>query len=390
MNIDYLKMLKDSGIPTTEEELKAKWDEENAKQGSPISNDSAYSVFWRLISALITQPVIWMIKFMAESVLPNSFVKTATGIYLDVLAWAVHLERKPAVKAQGVVTFTREDVGSPFTVPAGTRIRTATINNSVYELIVEEDTEFLSAAATLDVLCIAADSGTAYNLAPGYYAILAEPIAGIISVSNPADWIIQPGTDTETDDELRERVRNQFGTASDFHTDSVYRSLISSFAGVKADAIYFEHNAPRGPGTANAYVLFDFDAPTAEYLATINNFITDQGHHGHGDDLQVYQLPTQAQDLIVNVWHEPFLSVDEITQLQADVDNYIRAAFRENNSYDPTLTHPYSRFSFSKLGQEVHLQFTNVHSIDFNLADIVSTLWVPVINTMTINMAVAE
>jgi uncharacterized phage protein gp47/JayE len=388
--VDFYKILSDSGLPTTEAELSAEWKAEVAAQGSTISNDNTYSPFWRTVNALITQPVLWMIKFMAETVFPNSFVETASGVYLDLLAAAVNLTRKPAGKAKGVLTFTRADVNSPYTIPAGTVIQTVAINGFVYQMITDADTAFQPAQATVNVNCTAAGTGNKYNLAPGYYAVLPVPIAGITSVTNGAQWLAVPGTDTETDNDLRNRVRNQFGTASDYHTDSVYRFMISQFPGVKSDAIWFEHNAPRGPGTANAFVLFDFDAPATQYLADINGYITDDGNHGHGDDLQVYQMPVTTHALTVSVWHVDFLTAAQIAALQDEIETFVRAAFRENKAYSPTLTYPYERFSFSKLGQELHKQFPEIHSLDFSLADIVSALNVPTLSSLTVNMAVTE
>lgn len=388
--VDFYKILSDSGIPTTEAELSTEWETVLTEQNSLISNDNAYSPFWRVINAMITQPVLWLVKFMAETVFPNSFVETATGIWLDLLAAAVNLSRKPASAAQGVIMFTRADVSAAYTIPAGTVIQTTAINGFIYELATNADTAFLPGQASVNVLCTAVGVGDAYNLATGYYAILQQPIAGITAVTNTDGWLSAPGTDIELDEDLRNRVRNQFNTASDYHTDSVYRFMISQFQGVKSDAIWFEHNAPRGPGTANAFVLFDFDAPATQYLIDINAYITDDGHHGHGDDLQVYQMPVTTHALIVNVWHEDFLSATEISQLQADIDNFIRCAFRENKAYSPTLTYPYSRFSFSKLGRELHSEFPDVQSIDFNLADIISALNVPTLSSLTVNMAVTE
>jgi len=390
MSVDFNKILSDNGIPTTQTELETVWTDEVAAQGSTISNDNAYSPFWRVVTALITKPVLWLTAFMADTVLPNSFVQTATGLWLELLAWAVNLTRKPAAQAKGLITFTRADINSAYTIPAGTIIQTASINGYIYELLTDVATAFTPGLATVAVPCTAAAVGDAYNLAIGYYSILKNPIAGITSVINAAGWLTVPGTDIETDNDLRDRVRNQFGTASDFHTDSVYRALISQFPGVAIDAIWFEHNAPRGPGTANAFILFDFDAPATQYLIDINAYITDAGHHGHGDDLQVYLMPETTHALTASVWHEPFLTAAQITALHTNVNNFIRAAFRENKAYDPTLTYPHSRFSFSKLGQELHKQFADIHSIDFDLTDIVSALDIPVLSALTVNMAVTE
>ncbi|UOA08615.1 baseplate J/gp47 family protein [Methylobacter sp. S3L5C] len=390
MSVDFYKILSDSGIPTTQSELENAWSAEVTAQGSTISNDNAYSPFWRVITALITKPVLWLIGFMAGTVLPNSFVQTATGLWLELLAWAVNLTRKLPSKAQGKITFTRADINVAYTVPAGTIIQTASINGFIYAMITDSPTAFLAEQVTVDVNCTAADIGERYNLAMGYYNILPVPIAGITNVSNISGWLTLPGTDTEADNDLRDRVRNQFGTASNFHTDSVYKSLISQFPGIKIDDIWFEHDAPRGPGTANAFVLFDFDAPDTQYLLDINAFITDSGHHGHGDDLKVYAMPKTTHALTAHIWHEYFLSAAQIATLQIDINNFIRAAFRENRSYSPTLTYPYSRFSFSKLTQELHKEFATIHSITFDLIDIISVLNVPTLSALTVTLSVTE
>ncbi|EJZ9657506.1 baseplate J/gp47 family protein, partial [Escherichia coli] len=99
--------------------------------------------------------------------------------------------------------------------------------------------------------------GSGHNLAPGYFRILPVAIPGIASVVNREDWLTVPGADEESDDELRDRIRNQFNLVSSYHTDAVYRGLIASVAGLSIDRIYFQHDAPRGPGTANAYLLLD-------------------------------------------------------------------------------------------------------------------------------------
>lgn len=388
--VDFTEVLKDAGIPTTQDELDVQWKKDVEDSGSTINNDSKYSPFWRIINALVTAPALWLITFLVGTALPNTFVKYANGVFLELLADAVNLTRKLAVFARGTITFTRDDVGQDVVINVDTVIKTASLNGKVFKLKTTAETNFLPGLATVEVPVIAVEEGADFNLATGYFTVLEEPIGNILSVVNSDTWLTTPGADVEKDDDLRARIRNQFGTASDFHTDSVYKSLISEFPGVAIDAIWFEHNAPRGAGTANAYVLFDFASPVAQYLADINAFITDDGHHGHGDDLQVYQLPEQDQILVASVWYEDFLTADEIDDLQTDIDTFIKAAFRENNVYSPTLTKPYARFSFSKLAGELDNEFVGIHSIDFNLTDIVSALWIPRLTDLTVNMQVTE
>lgn len=115
-DVNFRQALSDAGIPTTEAGLKAAWEAEVVAQGSKLSNTSAYSPFWRVVTALVTQPVLWLISLVSDTVLPNFFVKTATGAWLEMLAWAVNVERKGATKAQGVILFTREGTAGELVV----------------------------------------------------------------------------------------------------------------------------------------------------------------------------------------------------------------------------------------------------------------------------------
>lgn len=388
--MDFTQTLKDAGIPTTQEELEVIWKDTVTATGSLISNTDKMSPFWRVVTALITNPVLWLVNFIAVTLIPNAYVKYATGEFLDLLGDAVNLKRKKPTKAVGIIRFTRVDLGMAITVPIGTIIQTASINGIIYRLIATDTKTFAAGLYTLDVPVEAEFTGSVFNFGANYYAILPTQISGVTAVSNPSDWITLPGTDLETDDYLRGRIRNQFGTASDYHTDSVYKSMISTFPGVHIDAIWFEHNAPRGPGTANAFILFDFSATVTQFLININLYITDQGNHGHGDDLIVYQMPEQAKILTATVYVDKFLTAAQKTAIHDKAVLFINAAFRENNLYQPTLTLPYSRFSFSKLGEEMHLLIPQIHSVVFSLPDIVTAKWIPRLTSLTVTVLDTE
>ena len=386
--MDFLQVLADANIPTTAEALKTRFRQLLADSGSRINNDDAVSPFWRFVSAAITEPVLWLVNFIAATVLPQSYVKYATGEFLDLLADAVNLTRKPAGKLVGTVQFSRTDSGLSITIPVGTVIQTASIFGVVYRVQVTQQTSFAGDSLTVLVPVQAVEVGAAYNLPVGYYAVLAVPMAGISAVANVEGYIAVPGTDQETDDDLRARVRNQFNTAANYHTDAVYKGLIGTFSGVDINNVWFVHDAPRGPGTADAYVLFDFSADASAYLTAINAYITDQGNHGHGDDLQVFQLPTEDQALTLTVYVPSYMTTTEKNALKADIETFINAAFRENTVFSPTLTRPFSRFSLSKLSAELHSQFPLILSIDFVQEDIATDLFVPRLTTLTVTMAV--
>jgi uncharacterized phage protein gp47/JayE len=378
-DVDFKKALADAGIPTTEAALKAAWEAEVTAQGSKLANTSAYSPFWRVITALVTKPVLWILTFVTGTVLPNFFLKTATSTWLDMLAWAVNVERKAPTKAIGSLLFSRATTVGSFEIPIGTRVQSASINGNVYELVTTAVGSFAEGESQVLIPVTAIEAGSGFNLAPGYYAVLPVPVPGVVQVVNLDGWLATPGSDAELDDDLRLRARNQFSAVNQWHTDAVYRALIAAFPGVSANGVYFEHGAPRGPGSANAYVLFEADAPADTYLQQINARIMDEGNHGHGDSMLVLVMPETKHDVSLQVWPVANLTEAQRAALKADIALFIRAAFRESTGrdYTPTLTWPQSRFSFSRLVEELHEQFPSIESMKFGNDDIISALAIP-------------
>ncbi|EAX7659586.1 hypothetical protein A4D72_09775, partial [Salmonella enterica] len=267
--VDFEEVVKASGMPVTEEEIRDRFNAIATEEGI-ITNTSRMSPFWRLVTAIVTAPVMWLKEVLISTVLANMFVATASGSMLRLLAWAVNITPKPASAAQGVIRFYKEDASAVVTVKAGTVIQTERINGRVYELAITEDVVIASGTASALLPVKATGTGGAYNLAPGYYRILPVAVDGISHVASEENWLTVPGADEESDDELRERCRNQFNLVGNYHTDAVYRSMIAGVAGLSIDRIFFEHEAPRGPGTANAYLLLDSGVASAPFVDAVN------------------------------------------------------------------------------------------------------------------------
>ncbi|EQA4279413.1 baseplate J/gp47 family protein [Cronobacter dublinensis] len=385
--VDFEEVVKASGMPVTKEALRERFNGIVQEEGL-ITNTSNMSPFWRLITAIVTTPVLWLKDVLVGTVLANMFVATASGQMLRLLAWAVNVTAKPATAAQGVIRFYKADAGAVVTVKAGTLIQTERINGTVYELATTADFTIASAVASALIPVQATATGGAFNLAPGYYRILPVAVDGISHAVNEADWLTVPGADEESDDELRERCRNQFNLVGNYHTDAVYRSMIASVAGLSIDRIFFEHEAPRGPGTANAYLLLDTGVTSDPFIEAVNDYITTQGHHGHGDDMQCFAMPETRHTLAVTLYVRNLANLTDEAQsaLRTGAENLIRCAFRENNEFDVKKTWPFSRFSFSNLGRELHRQFAAIDSLAFSLTDIVSGLNVPRLDTLTVRL----
>ncbi|HCT6443243.1 TPA: baseplate J/gp47 family protein [Enterobacter hormaechei] len=385
--VDFEEVVKASGMPTTEDEARSRFDAVVADEGL-ITNTSRMSPFWRLITAIVTAPVMWLKDALVAVVMPGMFVATATGQMLRLLAWAVNVTPKPASAAEGVIRFFKDDVKQVVTVKAGTVIQTERINGKVYAVSTIADVTIPSGTSSALLAVKATGAGGAHNLAPGYYRILPVAVDGISHVASEENWLTVPGADEESDDELRERCRNQFNLVGNYHTDAVYRSMIAGVAGLSIDRIFFEHEAPRGPGTANAYLLLDSGVASDPFINAVNDYINTQGHHGHGDDMQCFAMPETRHELAVTVWVKNLSNLEQEQQdnLRKNIENLIRCAFRENTDYDVKKTWPYARFSFSQLGREIHKTFPDTDSLEFSLKDITSELSVPRLSSLKVDL----
>ena len=386
-DVDFTEVVKASGMPVTETELRTKFTAIAAEEGL-ITNTSRMSPFWRLITAIAVKPVLWLVDVLINTVLANMFVATASGQMLRLLAWAVNVTAKPASAAQGVIRFWKENAAADVTVADGTRIITERINGVVYELVTTGDFTIAAGTASALVPVQATQAGAAHNLAPGYFRILPVAVSGISHAVSEEDWLTVPGADEESDDELRERCRNQFNLVGNYHTDAVYRSMIAGVVGLSIDRIFFEHDAPRGAGTANAYLLLDSGVASAPFIAAVNDYVNTQGHHGHGDDMQCFGMPETLHDLSVVLYlKDPDnMSAENQALLTSGATNLIRCAFRENTDYSVRKTWPYGRYSFSNLGREIHKTFPEVDSVAFSLGDIVSELSVPRLKSLAVSI----
>jgi len=198
--VDFEEVVKASGMPVTEEAVRTRFNAIAAQEGL-ITNTSRMSPFWRLITAIVTAPVMWLKDALVSVVMTNMFVATAGGQLLRLLAWAVNVTAKPASAAEGVIRFYKEDVKQAITVTAGTVIQTERINGKVYAVATVADVVIPSGTASALLAVKATGTGGAYNLAPGYFRILPVAVDGISHVASEEDWLTVPGANEESDDE---------------------------------------------------------------------------------------------------------------------------------------------------------------------------------------------
>lgn len=381
--MDYSEIFKqeliNAGIPVERKEIEALW-QKHVEQGEfSVSNTSTFSPFFRLQKSIMVEPAEQLINALITQVMPNSFVLLAQNEWLEQHGKARKTDKLDAVVAQGRITISRVDSDTALVLPAGTVVESLPINGQVYRVRTLFDQPFSVGEIQHDVMVEAEQPGQNYNLAAGYYVRVLSDIEGL-SATNSADWLTTAGQDIESDENYRQRIRDAFGSLGDYHVDAVYRSIISSFAGIKSDNIVFDKTAPRGPGSANAYVFLDVGQISQALLDQINNHIA-AGNHGSGDDMKVFAISTQPIDITANYQQHP-----NTKDRLGDITQFIRAAFRENAAYKGvTQCKPNELFSFSKLASELHSQFSELKTIRFENSDISCGLWLPTINSLAVN-----
>lgn len=381
---DFEELARDAGLPVSEAEIEALYEQELQDSDLIVNNKSSVSPFWRLIRAVAVAPVKWLIEFIITSVLVQSFVETATGIYLDLHARGFNLFRILAGKARGNIVFTRVNTAGNLMINAGTVIQSLSIGGRVYSLKTISDAIFNDGESNLTVLCEAFEAGQAYNLGAGSYTRLEPPINGM-SVTNGDDWLVTPGNDEESNDELRARIKDRYVSVSNFHIDAAYRVIIARFPGVLSSNIFFEHNAPNGPGTANAFILLETGNASPDFIAQIQSDITDNLNHGLGDEVTIRPIPETFHDVICNVWFLNSIDESQKNDLLTRIDSIIRCAFRLNDAFNVVKTRPESIFSFSNLEREIHDLVPQVLNISFNLDFIDNGAAISRINSLEVN-----
>lgn len=370
----FFDTLQTAGMPVTDTELQAEFGTMANDAGLTITNNSAYSPFWCFVTASVTNPVKWLTAFIVRRIMPGLYVKTSGGALLDILAWSYGITRKAAATAQGYLTFSRlpGDTGAAvLTISAGTVVRSVPVAGVTYRMVTQGEAVIPAGDRSVRVLAAAAGAGAAYNLGATYYSIVDGDGAGRFLATNDSDYLISPGADEESDQELRMRLRNHYTAVSDWHTDAKYKAMISTLTGFRVDRLFFVHDAPRGPGTADCYALFDADTDPVEYLEKVNEYIMADGNHGHGDNLVVKALPGKFYAIRLQVILRSSLTVDVRAELLNKIESLIRCAFRQNTAYSEivTQTWPFSSFSFSMLDHELHEQFAAIMSLSWEYRD---------------------
>lgn len=224
-------------------------------EGSPIYDALAPA------AAELAQTTIW-----AQEVLRRGFASTTFGAYLDLRCEEHGITRRPATKATGQVTFT----GTPGTViPAGTQVSTASSEAAPAIFFATKAEATIGDGGTVTVDIEAVEAGASGNVAAGTITMLAQPVAGVTSVTNAA--ATTGGLDEEDDASLLARYLQRVQSPSAGGNKADYANWAMEVPGVGGVSVVPVRD---GPGTVSVAIINTSKVPADQALVdAVQNYI---------------------------------------------------------------------------------------------------------------------
>jgi len=261
----------------------------------------------------------WQLNRDITELIPQCFPLYAGGAWLDMHAAGVLLTRKPALQAEGFITFSRNRDGN-IKIPAGRLVRTKPDGlGEVYRFVTTAEAVLVEEAEAVRVPVTAETYGQAANVTAGAICEIVTSIDGVGAVSNAADWLTAEGADEEGDESLRRRYFLRWMSISGLNK-YFYESLALSVPGVEAVKVHDRH--PRGQGTVDVYIKGAAGIPTQGLLDQVTAVI--EADKPQIDDFLVKApIPVPADiDLALEI------TEGEPAAIALAVENRLRALFQ--------------------------------------------------------------
>ena len=224
---------------------------------------------------------VYSLLVQGEWTVRQCFPQTAEGAYLERHAQLRGLERKQAACAQGVVRFfAGQGTGVDRTVGQGTVCMTA----GLVRFETTREAVLAAGASYVDVPVRALEPGSQGNILAGAIVSMAVAPVGVRSCTNPEAFA--GGGDTETDEELRERVMDTFQRLPNGANAAFYEQGALSFEQVAAAAVI---PRSRGKGTVDVIAATLEGAPDQALLEELQAYF--QSRREIAVDVQV-RAPT--------------------------------------------------------------------------------------------------
>lgn len=254
-----------------------------------------------------------------ENILNLFSMETSYEEYLDKKANEFGLTRKLGTKATGTVIVTGV-VGT--TILSGTII----VSETDLRFIVTE--EYVLQAGNNSINIEAEEVGSAYNLTSGISFALAEEeeLEGIESITNTSSF--EGGVDTESDDDLRDRLNYLMQNPPTSGNVATYVKLATDIDGIKDARPYPRWN---GVNTIKLVLLStDRRSPSASKIQEVVDYIEE--NRPIGADVTVEGVSERSIDIAAVLTLVEGTNIDDTkADIEKNVTEYFQSiAFNDN------------------------------------------------------------
>lgn len=273
----------------------------------------------------------------------QSLLKYAGGEVLDDIADGADCVRLKGEKAKTVLQFDFSNMTSDVTIPKG--IRASTLDGKYF--ITTEEKKVDIGVSSVTVQAESEKEGSEYNdILPDSISVIVDPVSFCTSVKNTTTTSY--GKDEETDEELRQRVRDAYSHFATTGTEPAYRYFATTLNSNIIDATvnYIDYFGSLPRGTIDIRVAMKDGSETPEsVLQDILEKITDPWIEPLGDNVAVAaaQLKSYSLDITYYVSSENSDLAIEAIESETYTD--------ENGITRIGAIEQYKRWVYSKIGR---------------------------------------
>ncbi len=244
-------------------------------------------------------------------------VKTAENEYLDNHALQRGLSRKSGVKAKGEVTFSLSSIiDTDIVIDKGTVVSTASAD--VKSFITDETVVLKAGSLSVKAKVTATKAGADHNVMKNTVCVMVTPPLFVSSVTN--EMYFTGGADSESDDDLRQRVIDSYRDISNSTNEIYYKRLMQSVEGVYSSSVVA---GERGAGTLDIYLCGKGEKQITKEHFELAQKLVDENRELNVDVVVAYASPRM-------VYISFFLEVlegydfDEVEeQLRVKINDYV-------------------------------------------------------------------
>lgn len=249
-----------------------------------------------------------------------SFLKYASGAYLDNLAAMRGVQRLQATAATTTLKFTIETpLQSAVAIPAGTR---ATNGNDVF-FATDDYTEIKPGATEVSISATCTEEGSlGNNFAEGEINVLVTALPYVTSVENTV--LTFGGSDIESDDDLRERAFEKPNSYSTAGPIGAYKYFVGQVDPSISDVIVRSDS----PGEVQILFITDSGMPSSALIDKVKSALEDRAVRPLTDKIVVKAPTTKAYNIDLKY----FISSSEKASVSA-IQTNINAAITVYNTW---------------------------------------------------------